>query len=153
MYCCMAVESSFQSQTRRLLPRNFSAFHLVQVNRKSFNRRRDACFPATCFGVTVQHATNLFQSQTRRLLPRNVTTTPPHTHVYKVSIADATLASPQRHGAALCCSNLGRFNRRRDACFPATWAKPLIVSIVMPLFQSQTRRLLPRNLDGRAEEA
>src|SRR5579884_1103784 len=144
MYCCMAVESSFQSQTRRLLPRNFSAFHLVQVNRKSFNRRRDACFPATCFGVTVQHATNLFQSQTRRLLPRNVTTKPPHTHVHKVSIADATHASPQRHGATLCCSNLSSFNRRRDACFPATSFLTHAMRKAS-LFQSQTRRLLPRN--------
>src|SRR5579875_2019642 len=87
----------------------------------------------------------MFQSQTRRLLPRNsVGATDPQT-LGLVSIADATLASPQPlvHVATqsqlpgfqsqtrrLLPRNLRSslfyiafdscFNRRRDACFPAT---------------------------------
>src|SRR5579884_3268690 len=37
-----------------------------------------------------------------------------------VSIADATLASPQRHNTGHELRELVGFNRRRDACFPAT---------------------------------
>ncbi len=113
----------------------------------------------------------LFQSQTRRLLPRNLigwlTSGGPQT----VSIADATLASPQRCAWSLKRDESSGFNRRRDACFPATdyliveWSDgtefqsqtrrllprnqalhPSVVSV--PRFQSQTRRLLPRNLQA-----
>ncbi len=88
-------EWEFQSQTRRLLPRNLSSSSGKSASMVCFNRRRDACFPATMHKERDEQA-------------------------IIVSIADATLASPQ-HGAhcfsgrSLCC-----FNRRRDACFPAT---------------------------------
>src|SRR5579884_3446357 len=137
----------FQSQTRRLLPRNEEEVVLTlppvivsfnrrrdacfpatksgsgccATGRRCFNRRRDACFPATCMAldsplpwshVSIADATlaspqpeskeepsppqTLFQSQPRRLLPRN-----------------AELLVEE-----LDC--LTGFNRRRDACFPAT---------------------------------
>src|SRR5579883_1502121 len=111
----------FQSQTRRLLPRNSTKTHIKQSSFISFNRRRDACFPATlvhtfilkmpdgfnrrrdaCFPATgfidtIVVLYNKFQSQTRRLLPRN-------SPVIEMGIKGITC-----------------FNRRRDACFPATW--------------------------------
>src|SRR5579884_399360 len=110
----------FQSQTRRLLPRNRASAE-GGGNRLRFNRRRDACFPATSFWVTS---------------PVNI---------YGVSIADATLASPQHPQASGKRLRIYRFNRRRDACFPATVLLPSQAS-EMSTFQSQTRRLLPRNL-------
>ncbi len=62
----------------------------------------------------------MFQSQTRRLLPRNIILLCHANEGIRVSIADATLASPQqylrREGRII---RIG-FNRRRDACFPAT---------------------------------
>src|SRR5579875_3603963 len=68
---------------------------VVVIEPRGFNRRRDACFPATTHLRAMAYGASLFQSQTRRLLPRNMTTP----------------ASIQ----------MGRsFNRRRDACFPAT---------------------------------
>src|SRR5579884_4300081 len=90
----------FQSQTRRLLPRNKTHFQKV----------------GACRGV-------LFQSQTRRLLPRNRDFRTFVSDGYRVSIADATLASPQ----PVACTN---------------------GAVIPGLFQSQTRRLLPRNIDG-----
>src|SRR5579885_940435 len=59
----------FQSQTRRLLPRNFAASH-QEARLLCFNRRRDDCFPATSVGGGTQESDY-------------------------VSIADATIASPQ----------------------------------------------------------
>src|SRR5579875_3714069 len=85
-----------------------------------------------------------------------------------VSIADATLASPQLSSATptggstvsfnrrrdACFPATRRrasfelptqgFNRRRDACFPATWENDTGGALYIR-FQSQTRRLLPRN--------
>src|SRR5579875_810360 len=61
-----------------------------------------------------------------------------------VSIADATLASPQLEIASLTIEAMDCFNRRRDACFPATKNLSLPVNPLVS-FQSQTRRLLPRN--------
>src|SRR5579884_3513709 len=75
-----------------------ATFHLLYplILIGGFNRRRDACFPATKMAQVegILHAV--------------------------VSIADATLASPQLH-------------------------KRIVTRAVL-LFQSQTRRLLPRNL-------
>src|SRR5579884_2821006 len=133
-----------------------------------FNRRRDACFPATQVAAELQMQLPTFQSQTRRLLPRNetpacraasltdvsiadATLASPQLHLlatsqassmvsiadatlaspqqklmqaYRgrsdVSIADATLASPQPAGRQHLSACKRRFNRRRDACFPAT---------------------------------
>ncbi len=165
----------FQSQTRRLLPRNFvplpaaigvqivsiadATLASPQLRTKegrelsgkvsiadatlaspqpsvtdgdlgddlSFNRRRDACFPATCGGVG-EEATSA------------------------VSIADATLASPQHRKTAKKEKLRERFNRRRDACFPAT-LRNCMKAMGPKMFQSQTRRLLPRNPhnDGKAQ--
>src|SRR5579884_4268271 len=137
-----------------------------------FNRRRDACFPATervqrvavtgyvsiadatlaspqrRFGSRRPSTYTGFQSQTRRLLPRNIHKPAERDCVSIVSIADATLASPQ----PFCCRRrflrCQRFNRRRDACFPAT-SSSLKSSASSSSFQSQTRRLLPRNLPRR----
>ncbi len=61
-----------------------------------------------------------------------------------VSIADATLASPQHHQIRVGKWFVDGFNRRRDACFPATCGS-CRTEIPLPRFQSQTRRLLPRN--------
>ncbi len=88
----------FQSQTRRLLPRNA---------RKG----------GDCYGYL------WFQSQTRRLLPRNRWGRSQRCRYYHVSIADATLASPQPSTVPLARVSLTSFNRRRDACFPATSAR------------------------------
>src|SRR5579875_1180625 len=109
----------FQSQTRRLLPRNDSS-------------------------KQGRYAPIKFQSQTRRLLPRNAAHTNLTTEALTVSIADATLASPQQRSSTFGIAVIPGFNRRRDACFPATRA-PLMTPIAAPMFQSQTRRLLPRN--------
>src|SRR5579884_249207 len=112
-----------------------------------------------------------FQSQTRRLLPRNIRCVRDAKRLPEVSIADATLASPQPGGlsvsgalrdvsiadatlaspqpcgnphgtgsrlvsiadATLASPQLSKnwsenpltrcFNRRRDTCFPATWCQ------------------------------
>ncbi len=61
-----------------------------------FNRRRDACFPATPSARPCWRCPDGFQSQTRRLLPRNRSWGEALWLARKVSIADATLASPQR---------------------------------------------------------
>ncbi len=109
----------FQSQTRRLLPRNV-------VRTIAYSR-----LP-------------LFQSQTRRLLPRNTIKSGWVSGLWTVSIADATLASPQHAVAVERKFRFHGFNRRRDACFPAT-RSPGMVQSAPTAFQSQTRRLLPRN--------
>ncbi len=110
----------------------------------SFNRRRDACFPATRRAWRRRCSSPTFQSQTRRLLPRNF-----HRECGKlrgggVSIADATLASPQHQDQERNRKQTNSFNRRRDACFPATPDIPDHLDC-LDEFQSQTRRLLPRN--------
>src|SRR5579885_834673 len=112
----------FQSQTRRLLPRNFAIPLLGEWEVE-------------------------FQSQTRRLLPRNVALLRVTDGVEVVSIADATLASsqPGRPLGVTCASMC--FNRRRDACFLATTSSGTSRTI-SSWFQSQTRRLLPRNSAG-----
>ncbi len=89
----------FQSQTRRLLPRNPNQNVGLRPTGCSFNRRRDACFPATISHVLYLHWQGMFQSQTRRLLPRNLIGELLELSSGKVSIADATLASPQRYQA------------------------------------------------------
>src|SRR5579884_245731 len=160
----------FQSQTRRLLPRNEEEVVLTlppvivsfnrrrdacfpatksgsgccATGRRCFNRRRDACFPATCMAldsplpwshVSIADATlaspqpeskeepsppqTWFQSQTRRLLPRNV-----HSG-YPAEMVDCF---NRRRDACFPATTswqswqkwIGCFNRRRDACFPAT---------------------------------
>src|SRR5579885_324247 len=134
-----------------------------------------------------------FQSQTRRLLPRNIRCVRDAKRLPEVSIADATLASPQPGGLSVSgalrdvsiadatlaspqpcwmsglASLTQSFNRRRDACFPATMRQParnrvsacfnrrrdacfpatlkkLVGKPLDKMFQSQTRRLLPRNV-------
>src|SRR5579885_1527876 len=69
-----------------------------------------------------------------------------HLHIgdKEVSIADATLASSQ-HVTLFDVSRVTTsFNRRRDACFLAT-IRANIRASHSSMFQSQTRRLLPRN--------
>src|SRR5579885_1912974 len=110
----------FQSQTRRLLPRNPTCACRAPPLALRFNRRRDACFLATLICAAEKDIMS------------------------KVSIADSTLASSQRTNnfskrAWYCC-----FNRRRDACFLAT-VGALYTRMLGGEFQSQTRRLLPRN--------
>ncbi len=61
-----------------------------------------------------------------------------------VSIADATLASSQPVRRLSRIVRLRGFNRRRDACFLATPCNRN-TGLCLVLFQSQTRRLLPRN--------
>src|SRR5579884_237635 len=160
----------FQSQTRRLLPRNIHFLSSFYTGNMCFNRRRDACFPATtaCFllrniGDLVSIADATLASpqhillHCRRILYcvsiADATLASPQPiiqfdirHSSPVSIADATLASPQLlvniSGCLICqvsiadatlaspqqivdgTSTIGqpRFNRRRDACFPATWS-------------------------------
>src|SRR5579885_203002 len=133
----------FQSQTRRLLPRNSRARAIPLREDVGFNRRRDACFLATKMKYCTHCGTQLFQSQTRRLLPRNA------------------------YGPNAARRETG-FNRRRDACFLATGINSLYGKTVQfsisywtlassqltrsrysptgrRRLQSQTRRLLPRN--------
>ncbi len=72
-------------------------------------------------GYPLRYMLTMFQSQTRRLLPRNHAERFDYAGQITVSIADATLASPQ-HGtwATGLEATISGFNRRRDACFPAT---------------------------------
>ncbi len=124
---------------------------LAQTTSDCFNRRRDACFPATAPVASINVLIRLFQSQTRRLLPRN-------TGVILQGIC-ATLGFNRRRDACFPATALAAhssnfriscFNRRRDACFPATSIQGKIDS--MPdMFQSQTRRLLPRNAEAWAK--
>src|SRR5579885_3140968 len=110
----------FQSQTRRLLPRNSvgnlwrdirrnvsiadatlassqpRCWWSTRLRTTSFNRRRDACFLATLFKYMRKICTREFQSQTRRLLPRNLLSSIHSDLQHQVSIADATLASSQQ---------------------------------------------------------
>ncbi len=90
------LAGEFQSQTRRLLPRNATSIALVALSSYRFNRRRDACFPATAGRLYLYRRLYGFQSQTRRLLPRNLEKDGAAANCCPVSIADATLASPQR---------------------------------------------------------
>src|SRR5579885_2580632 len=110
----------FQSQTRRLLPRNGTIHIPSSSSSKSFNRRRDACFLATLSASPCTLLDGEFQSQTRRLLPRNHPVSSRTTALRHVSIADATLASSQLHNVSIPGSYQMSFNRRRDACFLAT---------------------------------
>ncbi len=93
--------------------------------------------------MIMQHLAQ-FQSQTRRLLPRNMAILDTRLHIDRVSIADATLASSQRWLAMRLGRQFSCFNRRRDACFLAT-AHNTCAGRHGDWFQSQTRRLLPRN--------
>ncbi len=148
-YWLHTIEASvmFQSQTRRLLPRNWA--HDSDGDVESWE----------------------FQSQTRRLLPRNKKPRQLHCVGIEVSIADATLASSQLlrrvkgmmdilvsiADATLASSQLMAFrpsalappgfNRRRDACFLATWPSSLSaaalasVSIADATLASSQRRM------------
>ncbi len=137
------LDDEFQSQTRRLLPRNVSSFRFplfhrfvsiadatlaspqhgeraaIAVSERCFNRRRDACFPATTGGRPATRAWLRFNRRRDACFPATSTSLRPTT--------------------PFAC-----FNRRRDACFPATpqqRSRPASGE----WFQSQTRRLLPRN--------
>ncbi len=119
----------FQSQTRRLLPRNTPKRSQPHPQKWSFNRRRDACFPATCHSAPIIAEIFVSIADATLASPQRVYTTGSRELSY-VSIADATLASPQPcHGTPADPAG-GRF-------------------------QSQTRRLLPRNerVYGDAKEA
>src|SRR5579884_1449219 len=186
----------FQSQTRRLLPRNLHRLLLSNNLQNVSIADATLASPQPQISELIKQTQDAFQSQTRRLLPRNfinkrgfrffcrvsiadaTLSSPPHCHHQGrdarptgVSIADATLASPQ-HGKCFTVKGVDvRFNRRRDACFPATGCYPLGVArpvsfnrrrdacfpatanLANPsglpyLFQSQTRRLLPRNVSS-----
>ncbi len=111
----------FQSQTRRLLPRNEYREAIYRQHVPEFQSQTRRLLPRNWTGGQGRVWYNTFQSQTRRLLPRNF--------------------RPDRLRRAHCVS----FNRRRDACFLAT--SPTSHSLLYRglKFQSQTRRLLPRN--------
>src|SRR5579885_1353484 len=134
-----------------------------------FNRRRDACFPAT--GVATRRPTAgwMFQSQTRRLLPRNYTIQYVGGKIIFVSIADATLASPQqivplalRHVVRVSIADATLASPQRNgktSTYSSCWVSIADATLASPQqsftagskiqhneFQSQTRRLLPRNV-------
>src|SRR5579883_3273887 len=114
----------FQSQTRRLPPRNAGFPHPFPCRTPCFNRRRDACLPAT-FQTT--HISNVSQVSFNRrrdaCLPATWTIPPYAAPLSVVSIPAATLASPQPYDRLHGLPDLGRFNRRRDACLPATQSR------------------------------
>src|SRR5579885_3095300 len=115
------VQAEFQSQTRRLLPRNVQHPEMSVAQYFSFNRRRDACFLATS-GVPIHAGTSgQFQSQTRRLLPRNPlgSRLPGSPRTCFNRRRDACFLATQQYHVAFVAEYL-RFNRRRDACFLAT---------------------------------
>src|SRR5579885_2623901 len=88
----------------------------------SFNRRRDACFPATPFSYCTSRIQRYVSIADATLAsPQLAEKARQHGRECWVSIADATLASPQRFPLLRRCRRAGSFNRRRDACFPATW--------------------------------
>src|SRR5579883_1221419 len=160
----------FQSQTRRLPPRNIRPiWPRPNRGRYRFNRRRDACLPATTkYRVRVELVRQGFNRRRDACLPATRDAMQYASNPFRVSIADATLASPQlpddvvytvsflgfnrRRDACLPattpCHRVGsgpcRFNRRRDACLPAT-DDPKERAMSSHRFQSQTRRLPPRN--------
>src|SRR5579884_3188921 len=114
--------------------------------RFSFNRRRDACFPATYTVALPPNPLLCFNRRRDACFPATVGKHTPLPENCIVSIADATLASPQLiiniSGCLICQVSIAdatlaspqqivdgtstiaqpRFNRRRDACFPATWS-------------------------------
>src|SRR5579884_3939934 len=132
----VSVGMMFQSQTRRLLPRNMILSLLSYAGIDGFNRRRDACFPATravhiasfpAIAVSIADATLASPQLSMNMFPSWRSSS--------VSIADATLASPQPVVTKPLDTITDSFNRRRDACFPATneWLEEnhlfLVVSI------------------------
>src|SRR5579875_3568426 len=133
------ADATLASPQRRSAPRRYSAAG------QCFNRRRDACFPATMWAQDVRCLNTEFQSQTRRLLPRNLGPLNRRSIPHRVSIADATLASPQRQPPN------SRARSKRVSIADATLASPqhrawCSMCNLTREFQSQTRRLLPRNL-------
>jgi len=78
------------------------------------------------------------------LLPRNILWGFAPLVYFPVSIADATLASSQLPTGTYWSVDPPCFNRRRDACFLATSSTSQRLA-ESSMFQSQTRRLLPRN--------
>src|SRR5579884_181173 len=95
----------FQSQTRRLLPRNVVIDKLPFSVPGGFNRRRDACFPATS-----EHGARPAASGTVSIADATLASPQPvgcqgPLRRGQVSIADATLASPQRgHGMGVAAA-------------------------------------------------
>ncbi len=122
------VYSLFQSQTRRLLPRNLEDYVRHAREMRRFNRRRDACFLATRGRRWKRETFPTFQSQTRRLLPRNVLS-PPLESGYKAFQSQTRRLLPRNSSVARKSALMRpRFNRRRDACFlatPALWVLQL----------------------------
>ncbi len=86
-----------------------------------FNRRRDACFPATKLCARQKSS-----GESVSIADATLASPQPALHLHaplangRVSIADATLASPQRQVGRGNRREDSCFNRRRDACFPAT---------------------------------
>ncbi|SRR5579885_538963 len=89
-------------------------------SQQSFNRRRDACFLATLSVLVDGLAVPCFNRR-------------------RDACFLATASQSMRERGQPC------FNRRRDACFLATGFASESTSDAA-VFQSQTRRLLPRNL-------
>ncbi len=86
-----------------------------------FNRRRDACFPATQIKFFLRRCLQEVSIADATLAsPQPWASWSRSTPMVRVSIADATLASPQLHNFRLFLTESRCFNRRRDACFPAT---------------------------------
>ncbi len=89
-----------------------------------------------------------FQSQTRRLLPRNFLCQEALLCLSNVSIADATLASPQRRWQRASTSRDGSFQSQTRRLLPRNQDSLFDDEQAVCEFQSQTRRLLPRNTRG-----
>src|SRR5579875_1521798 len=92
--------AAFQSQTRRLLPRNKRSSAAQKRHGILFQSQTRRLLPRNHINPDSRMLTSEFQSQTRRLLPRNVFRMPDLVIQLEVSIADATLASPQPLQAA-----------------------------------------------------
>src|SRR5579875_2989794 len=86
----------FQSQTRRLLPRNLPCICTRLLPMVLFQSQTRRLLPRNGYDLASLGTDDEFQSQTRRLLPRNV----------------SDFWTWEKRGEC--------FNRRRDACFPAT---------------------------------
>src|SRR5579875_1297342 len=116
---CLGAVLLFQSQTRRLLPRNKKRTHEPIPFLMSFNRRRDACFPATSLFSTPPKNAACVSIADATLASPQLASEECFRTIPQVSIADATLASPQRQ-----TSGKAYRNARRVSIADATLASP-----------------------------
>src|SRR5579875_22140 len=138
------IPVSFNRRRDACFPATYEDEDTYTITGVGFNRRRDACFPARMVYALQMCLQGSFNRRRDACFPATPLALRWWPSLLIVSIADATLASPQRQAGFTFIAAFMGFNRRRDACFPATWKKMALLQIVV-LFQSQTRRLLPRN--------